>query len=276
MRVPWKIVLRWAATGGVVLLLLGMVFLRPVNGGASAFVRPLLQFSRTLGQGFGGALEGLFAGRELRAEVRNLEAQVAALELELAQENQARLENVELRAILDLPDPPAWRRVVAPIIGRDPAGWIRGFRIGRGTRDGLTLGAVALERTNVLGRVVQVHRTTAYVATVADPACRMSVRIRGTDAVGLLGGVHRIASGGLPQCRVTYLPRDTEYRLGQVVQTTGLGESIPGGLTVGRLVPWSGDAVADIRDNSYARVAVAPLADFGRIRFVTLLCPPAP
>lgn len=276
MFVPWKPLLRWTVACAVVLLLTAMVFVGPANGAAASFLRPLLRFSQVVRNAATDTMDGLVAGRRLRSDLRELEAELAALEVELAEARHARLENEELRAILELPEPTSWRRIVAPVIARNPAEWRRGFRIGKGTRDGVTLGAVVMERKNVLGRVIRVHRTTAIVATVADPACRLSVRVRGTDAVGLMGGVRRIAAGGLPQCLVTYLPRDTDYRRGQVVQTTGLGETIPGGLTVGRVVPWSDDHTADIRDNSYAQLAVAPLADFGRIRFVTLLCHPTP
>ncbi|MFW5803041.1 MAG: rod shape-determining protein MreC, partial [Verrucomicrobiota bacterium] len=271
MFVPWKPVLRWILACTVVLLLAAMIFVGPVNGAASSFLRPLLQFTQVVRNRLSETMEGLVAGRRLRSDLRRLEAELAVLELELGEARQARAENEKLRAILDLPAAPEWRRIVAPVIARDPVEWRRGFRIGKGTRDGIALGAVVMERNNVIGRVIQVHRTTATVATVADPACRISVRVRGTDAVGLMGGVRRIAAGGLPQCIVTYLPRDADYRRGQVVQTTGLGETIPGGLTVGRVVPWSEQQLVDVRDNSYARIAVAPLADFGRVRFVSVL-----
>ena len=218
MFVPWKPVLRWTLACAVALLLTAMIFVGTANGAASAFLRPLLRFTQVVRNAAADTMGGLVAGRRLRSDLRDLEAELAALEVKLAEARHARLENEELRAILELPEPTAWRRIVAPVIGRDPAEWRRGFRIGKGTRDGVTLGAVVMERTHVLGRVIRVHRTTATVATVADPACRLSVRVRGTDAVGLMGGVRRIADGGLPQCILTYLPRDTDYRRGQVVQ----------------------------------------------------------
>lgn len=273
MFVPWKPVLRWALACAVLLLLAAMIFVGPANGAASSFLRPLLQFTQVIRNSLTDTMEGWVAGRRLRSDLRSLEAELTALELELAEARNAQAENEELRAVLELPAPPGWRRIVAPIIARNPVEWRRGFRIGKGTRDGIVLGAVVMEGTHVLGRVIQVNRTTATVATVADPACRLSVRVRGTDAVGLMGGVRRIAAGGLPQCIVTYLPRDTDYRRGQVVQTTGLSKTIPGGLTIGRVVPWSEEQRVDIRDNSYAQIAVAPLADFGRVRFVRVLSP---
>lgn len=272
MVIAGKSVLRWTAGVAVLLLVLSMTFVRPANALAAALFRPFLLATGITQSEVATFFAGLLQGHRMRAERRELQSDVNALNVALAQSLEARAENAELRVALSLPDPAHWRRVVAPVIARDPAQWNRGFRIGKGEEHGVRVGSVVLQGTHVIGRVLEAARTSAYVATLADPACRLSVRVGGTDAVGVLGGVERLKSARVPLCLAIYLPRDEAYRRGNVVKTTALGGEIPGGVTIGRIVPWSETEVVDIQDNLYARALIEPFADFGHIHFVTVFC----
>lgn len=271
---PPRVTLRNIIAVTLALLVLGLALSPAGRNAASAFLRPLLGVVQHAKSALEAPFKDRFAADTRRKHVRELEAEISNLRLSLAAAEEARAQNLELRRILDLPEPVAWQRVVAPLLARDPSQWYQGFRLAKGRRHGVALGSVALRGTRVIGRVTGLSDTTCTVATLANPACQLSVRVRGTEAIGILGGTHG-QQDGTPRCLLTYLPRDAAYRPGLVVQTSGLGGTVPAGLTVGRVVPWNEETLAHMVGNSYVQLAVAPLADFSPMRFITLLCPPA-
>jgi rod shape-determining protein MreC len=198
--------------------------------------------------------------------------------LQLAQIDAAALpvlrqENSELRALLALPPLESWRVLVAPVLTRDPATWNLGFSIGRGAADGVTVGAVVMNGSSVLGRVSQVYERTAEVVTLASPACRFSVVVSGTAATGVLSGLGAFGTRSTPMCQVDFLPRDLQVPSGRDVVSSGLGGWMPGGLPIGKAVPDERGDTISIIDHARGRMLVEPLADFATIRFVALICP---
>ena len=182
-------------------------------------------------------------------------------------------ENRELRALLDLPAPRGWRRVAATVVARDPVSWNRRFRIGRGTDSGIESGAVVLAGGHVVGRVSEVTAKTALVCTIADPTCRLSVRLPERNATGILSGRIDQHWTGVPLCRIEYLPRDRSYEVGEPVVTSGLGGTLPEGLSVGHLIPMADGRSAETVRSVYARARVRPAASFDWFHVVAVLCP---
>ncbi len=202
---------------------------------------------------------------------RQLATHIDEMELQLVRAEAVMRENRELRQMLALPMQPEWSRTVAMVIARDPATWHRRFRIDKGRADGVIPGAAVLEGTEVIGRVITVDAQSAMVATLADPICKLSVRLVDADAVGILGGRISQPWGADPVCLLDYLPRDAEYRPGMIVETSGLSQAIPAGLRVGRTMHWNADTTANIINSSYAQMRVRPTASFRDIRYVTVL-----
>jgi len=270
-----SVVKRWFIAGAGLSLAVGaLLMFGPLNRLAVGFLRPFLLADSeisTTGERFGTAL----LGDRVRAqeEIDALRNEIVALELKLAQAREAVAENRELRNALALGERPSWHMVAAPVIARDPMDWNRAFRIGRGRAHGIALGAVVLNGTAVIGRVMTLTETTAGVTTIADPRCRLSVRVAGVDGSGLMAGRSAVQWYNHPVCVVDFLPRDAEYKEGLDVTTSGLSENVPVGLVVGRLVPWHGTRVGNIVDSAYAQVRVNPSASFGDFRHVTVISP---
>lgn len=262
---------RWRTWGGVTagagLAVSAVLVLRSgaLNGLATAPVTPFLG----AGQGGGRALAELTGGwlaerRALRARVHELERQVQDLELELAGLRELRRENRELRQDIGLAVAPEWRVTPVRVLARDPADWNRRFRIAAGRQHGVREGSPVVAGGGLVGRVSSVGGTSAVVLTLADPGCRVSVRMRGTDAVGILRGRRRVRWREPPSALLDYLPRDEAYRHGVAVETSGLGNEVPGGITVGHVEIWdeSTGEVARLADGAYAQVLIRPAADF--------------
>ena len=257
----------------VVLAVLVAATVDPVAGLLAGFLRPILGSVEQTGGNVTRTVDSMFplADREKR-RLKRLDKRVDDLELRLARLRHVREENDDLRTFLELPPRDDWHTVVAPVIARDPVAWNRQFRIGRGRREGVELGAAVLEGATVIGRITSAAQHTAVVSTVAAPSCKLSVTLSDTDAVGILKGRLEQEWYGDPVCLADYLPRDGTYRPGETVLTSGLSTKVPGGLNVGRVIPWDEQKTHRIVNTSYAQVKVRPTASFGDVRYVSVIC----
>jgi rod shape-determining protein MreC len=184
-------------------------------------------------------------------------------------------ENRELRGLLNLPLPPDWQRINAPVIAREPATWNLRFRLGKGANQGIALGSAVLVDGDVVGRITEVTPLTSMVTTVASPACRLSIRVKDAHALGVVVGYRRNRWFQEPLCLVDFLPRDRDYKRRMVVETSGLGEDIPAGLRLGYAVPWPDKKIAHVVDTAYAQLLVRPTANFEDFRYVAVVSPKA-
>jgi cell shape-determining protein MreC len=255
---------------------LGAIYsVRPLALGAKGAMGGVLRFGPMLAEllpwrnGFAG-------GQALRERVVQLEEENAQLRLEIAQCRPVAEENAELRQLLELGPGPEWRCIAAPVIAWDPLSWGRRFRIGKGTDDGIRVGAVVLAGRAVVGRIADAGGSTAMVVTIADPACRLSVRFRDSGAVGILAGRAPDWQTARPLCLVDYIEHDGTPAVAEPVETSGLSQQTPAGLRVGRLTPWGADEVLHVVAGNYARAKVRPAGDLRGVRHVTVAVPNQP
>ncbi len=221
-------------------------------------------FTEPFAQGI-SALSSYLPGRAEPFSENSLAAEQAELNRTRAHLQTVMRENAELRKLLNLKAPEEWHFVHARILARDPVTWKRRFRINRGELDGLALGQAVVQGALLLGRVTELENRTALVTTILDPSCKVSVVVDGNGAVGILNG--RINAGDPTACLVTFLPLEKKYLSGMRVSTSGLGETMPAGLEVGRLlVP---DQIE--KANLYKELQILPAADFSHSAFVSVL-----
>ncbi len=219
-----------------------------VGGGLAAFIESL-------------AGEGVVGRREIEPGWRR---EAERLRLEVARLREAERRVVELERLLHLPRSGEWLAIAAPVVARDPFAWELSFRIGRGSADGVRVGAAVVAGGELVGRVASTARHSAMVQTLAAPACRLGVKLPSSGSVGILGG----QAGGRGLLLIDYLDRDAIYQSGDEVFTSGLSEIIPGGIPVGRVVPWDNDQVAKIVTGSYAQLRLRSLAPYDDFRLV--------
>jgi len=249
----------------------------PARRAAAGITLPFLQLKAAATNGLTRTAEALTPpAKSDQARIRHLERLVEQLRLQLQNSRTALDENREFRQYYDLPAPPDWKLVVAPVIARDPLTWNRRFRIGKGHHSGLAPGAAVLAGNQVIGRVLETTPNSAVVLTVADPDCRLGVRLPASSAVGILCGRQEQKWHEPPICLITYLPRDNSYTDEEFVVTSGLGGTVPPGLPIGRVVLWEDQKTAHIVGAAYAQLLVRPNADFTLFQFVAVAVPRGP
>ena len=261
----------------VALLVLWLFAETSGRAGAVAFVSPFLSGWQKIETAVRQSACAVWPwGRSSAAKIRDLEAQLRLARIQLAQVDDLRRENTELRQLANLPPIPDWEVVFADVIARDPVVWNQGFRIGRGRRHGVMPGCAVLSGPFLIGRVTECGKNSATVTTLASQACRLGVVLERGKETGVLRGRGDRSEHAAPECLVDYLPKETVADPGDMVWTSGLGRSLPGGLIVGRVAD-DGRTAVEIVDGAYVRVRVTPLAQFGHLRVVAVICAkPAP
>jgi rod shape-determining protein MreC len=167
---------------------------------------------------------------------------------ELAEENQAlRLQIAELRAwrdvarslqernaryreALDLQGPSVGERITAWTVADQSTDFVRSRLIDAGAEDGVRSGYPVVNLYGLVGRTVDVGRTSSRVLLLTDFNSRIAVMADRSNARALLVG----DNSDFP--RLDYLGREPDIEPGDRIVTSGDDNVMPRGLPVGEAV----------------------------------------
>lgn len=198
----------------------------------------------------------------LRARNEVLREQVAALSR--VNEDASDLESLAfLRAVTK--EETVGARVVS--VGIDAQFRVSRIVIDRGEGE-IEPGMPVLSPEGLVGRIGRTYGRYADVLLAIDPRSAIDVVVPRTGARGIVRGL-----GGQKgyACRLDYLPRTEEIRVGDWVTTSGVGELFPKGIPVGTILS------ASTSENALHQDAeVAPAADFSRLERVLVIVSPRP
>lgn len=225
--------------------------LAPVQEAADAVLGPV-----------GDAVSGVTRSGALERENDELRARVAELEGEALRGADAEAELDQLLALegmsrfTDLPS------VSARVIGTTVSNFEQTIQLDVGADDGVGEDMPVVTGAGLAGRVVEVSRTRSVVRLVSDPTSAVGVRLPSGDL-----GVAEGSGRGRPlELRLVDLTTVVEH--GELVVTSGIDDSVfPGGIPLGRV---EGVAAA-VEGGLEQEVAVAPVVDLDRLRFVEVL-----
>lgn len=177
---------------------------------------------------------------ELRTERAELQGEIASLQQQLSELEAIKRENEALRLELgvtgvsrELP------KLAAQVIfqGTDPLD--RSFTINTGAQAGVTVGQPAVANGYLVGRVISVRAHTAVVRSILSPRSIIQAWLPGSGEKGLLAGNGNTA-------RFEKVPQGTEVVAGSLLETSGLGETLPQGILIGTI----GSRVSEASDVS--------------------------
>ncbi len=217
--------------------------------------------------------------KDLAAAVHQLQQENTLLLTENAALHQLRSENTALRRIAGLNPPSRFRPVLAEVLLRDPATWQETFTIDRGTKAGIRPGnlAVATIRTSdgknivaVVGRILKASSHTASVATLFSRDCAIGAFLSESGTDGVLTGAEIM---GNKRAKITGLPSEAKYGVGEIVVTSRFSRSFPADIYVGTIAanPDNTPAVRLDHSGMSAEAILKPAVDLARVRFVAIL-----
>ncbi len=210
----------------------------------------------------GGLMNDLADYRRLRQRNQDLEEALAIYQAQLAQFREKAAVYDRLAAMLDYDrfGPEDHQYVTCDVIGVDTAGFVNAIQINCGWRDGLELLDPVVTELGLVGRVVKLSATGAEVQLLTDPNSAVNARLQTTREDGVVRGQ---LTGDLV---MSFLPLEADVQEGDLVMTNGLGQTLPAGLVVGRVL-----SVAISENELYQEARVRSLVNFGRIEIVQVI-----
>ena len=196
----------------------------PVRGGIAA----VLDWAE-------GVYAYVFRYGEIQDELDSLRAQVAELEEQVREGQEASRENEQLRELLNLQQ----RRQdfefeAARVTGRSTDNWESTLTLSKGSSDGVQAGNCVITETGVLvGVVSKVGLNWSAVSTVISTDTEMGGIVSRTYSAGVLEGDFSLMQEG--KLKLNYLPDSAQLVSGDAVLTAGRGEVSPAGLVVGQV-----------------------------------------
>ena len=234
--------------------------LAPIESGASKALKPV----RDLFGWFGDTLDAKSENEKLRDEVESLRRQVA--------ENQtAKRDAEQLRALVDLHDsemfPTGTEPITARVIARSPTVWYSSIKIDRGSGDGVRVDQPVIAGGGLAGKVTRVTGGTAEVTLITDASSAVSAQVMPEGASGII----KPEVGQPEDLLLDFIERGRRVTTNATVITSGFVSSrveslFPRGIPIGRVTEVDLDEV-----ELYQRVHVKPFADLRSIDYVQVL-----
>ncbi len=169
------------------------------------------------------------------AEKETLQSAVDSLRSRLFDSREIYLENTRLKSLLGFKQKSGLRLVPARIIARSPDSWSSSATIDKGKYNGIRRGMVLISPRGLLGRVVECSDNTSKILLINDPSLGVSSIVQRSRQEGLVNGT--LGSTLI----MRYLPKDADIISGDLIVTSGLSQTYPKGLLVGRVITIGSD-----------------------------------
>lgn len=221
------------------------------------FTRPLALAGHTISNSIQEAGTAVARFRGLYQRQVFLEEEVSRLRYELIQQTELQKENERLHALLAFKKEIPRRTIPARVVGRDLALWRRTILIDKGARDGIQNQMAVVNAEGLVGRIVEVGRTSSRAILLLDPESRVSVVFQESRDLGVAEG------DGSSWLKVTRISREAAVKVGDFAVSSGLGEVYPKGIPVGRV-----EIVGNEKEGPELFASVRPQVDFSKLEEV--------
>ena len=199
-------------------------------GGAT----PFGEFFAGIGNGIQDFFQPIFHGRELQKENEDLQKLGDELTRRQADYDELKNQNDLYRRFFSISDSNAdYTLEPATVIAHVPDDPSGSFIINIGQSQGIASGMPVITENGLVGIVGRVSERYCRVLTLMDPAVNIGVLDSTTLDTGILTGDAAMSEDNT--ARLTYLRLQSEAAAGDLILTSGYGEQIPQGLTVGYL-----------------------------------------
>lgn len=213
-----------------------------VRGAITTVSSPFTRLFSTAGKGTAGLLESREDFDQIKEQLADAQNEIGKLKEQLATLEQLKKENEQLRDYLDLKD--NHQNLIfteaAIIYNNNPSG--KTVTLNRGSRHGIEVGMPVISASGLYGTVSEVSAATCKVTTLKDETMFVGATVVRSGINGTLCGLQT----GNTYAKLQYLDTNVDYQtaleVGDVIVTSGFGETYPGGLLIGEIVEVGVDA----------------------------------
>ena len=170
---------------------------------------------------------------------------------------ETELANTRLRNLLGFEQTIAEMAVAAEVIGKDPSAWFKTVIIDKGRADGLTTSLPVVMPQGIAGQVIEVSNHYSKVMLVIDRNSAVDALVQRTRARGVIKG------DSTDRCRLEFVLRKSDVRVGDTVVSSGLDGVYPKGLRIGFV-----SEVIEHDADIFHEVIVTPFVDFEKLEEV--------
>lgn len=232
-----------------------------VRAGLSLAVYPLQYIVDLTARAGNWAGESLSGRHALLDQNTGLREQNLLLKGRLQKFAALETENKRLRDLLQSSLQIRERLLVAELLQVDMDPFRHQILLNKGSRDGVKAGQPLLDADGVMGQVLHAGPLTSTAVLITDPSHALPVQINRNGLRALAVG-----TGSFNRLDIPYITKNADVRVGDLLVTSGLGESFPPSYPVATIV-----AVEDQPGLSFARVSAVPVAHIERSREVLLV-----
>ena len=232
----------------------------------SVVVTPIQKLFSYIGYSITGTTSKFQSSKSLRQLNDELSSEVKKLNKELIELEELRNENERLRKLLSYNEQnPQREHISAEIIAKAPNNWYSTFTIDKGASHGIAkLQPVVSSNGDLVGVVSEVGTTWATVTTILDHDHSVGGIIARSRDVGVVEGDFTLQTNGF--CKLTYISKNTNILVGDIIETSGQGGIYPKGIPVG--------SVVDISPETHSMSqfgTIKPAVDFSNLREVFII-----
>lgn len=204
-----------------------------VEDTAGAVRSPFQKVAQALVSRVEGFYGYLFRYEMLMQENENLRAQIAELEQQVRDNQQASEENIKLRELLNLSQKHTdFVFESAKVVSWNASNWASTFTISKGSDAGLAIGdAVVTEYGVLVGTVAELGTNWAIVDTVVDIGTSIGVLVGAEETSAMLLGDYTLMSS--QYMKISFVAESGQVITGDIVVTSGAGGAYPQGLILG-------------------------------------------
>ncbi|MHB1462548.1 MAG: rod shape-determining protein MreC [Armatimonadota bacterium] len=234
----WRSGRFWLILGLVVAaMVLGALHNSAINTGAndqsaqpwSRIVAPFQKITHTVQQATVDFSYGLIHARALTAENRRLNQRSASRATDKLRLKELSIENEALRRALAIMQSTKPQPIVTEPLSIRPSNYFHSIVLNKGSQQGIKPRYIVAAEGGVVGIVESVTSNTATVLLITDPNASVAGRVQRQEsrALGVCKG------RGTDSIVLTYLEKDADVRVGDVVVSSGEGGLYPKGLPIG-------------------------------------------
>ncbi len=161
-----------------------------------------------------------------------LQRQNILLQDELSRLRSAEQQNRILRDLLNLREQSEHSLIPVRVVAKDLTGMNNSLTVNAGSDDGVKQGMPLMNSDGLIGQVIITARGHSQVLPYSNSLFRVSARVQGSRAYGIVTWTGRTDSELILQ----YIPQTIPVEVGQLVETSGFSNLFPAGIPIGEVV----------------------------------------
>jgi len=208
----------------------------------------------------GNVLQETGAYFRLTEKVKELNKENAELAFKNTQLQDALLENIRLRKLLEFKESNSFELIPAEVIGENPLSILNGFLLNQGSIKNIEKDDAILTSEGLVGKVANVDDEFSICQILLDRNCKVSAKIQRNRELGI------IAWDGGAQLELLYVAKTIKVLKGDVIVTSGYSQIYPDNIKIGVVVD-----VSEESNDLFQEITVKPSVNFNQVEEVFIV-----